>query len=96
MFQREGNDIHHTIPLSFLESLCGWTRTFTCIDEKQLVVASAGPTGPEWRERYPGLGMPNTKEPTERGDLVIRVSTPFPLTPLTEDQKKALKEIFPE
>lgn len=63
------------------------------IDGKQLNVGSSGPTGPGWTERYPGLGMPKSKKPTERGDFIVGVKIKFP-TSLTAQQKETLKTIL--
>lgn len=75
------------------EALTGWTRTVQTIDGKNISVKSAGPTPPEYTDRYPGLGMPKSKKPSERGDFVIGVKVKFPGS-LTSDQKNKLKEIL--
>lgn len=56
-------------------------------------VEKAGPTQPGNEDRFPGLGMPISKKPGERGDLVIKYNVKFPTT-LTPEQKKALREIL--
>ncbi|EUC33544.1 hypothetical protein COCVIDRAFT_34919 [Bipolaris victoriae FI3] len=93
MFTREGDDIKHVIELDLKEALTGWRRTVQTIDGKQLSVGSGGPTGPNWTERYPNLGMPKSKKPTERGDFIVGVKIKFP-TSLTSAQKEKLKEIL--
>ncbi|CAG5187988.1 uncharacterized protein ALTATR162_LOCUS11840 [Alternaria atra] len=93
MFTREGDDVKHTIEIDLKEALTGWRRTVQTIDGKQLSVGSGGPTGPTWTERYPNLGMPKSKKPTERGDFIVGVKIKFP-TSLTSAQKEKLKEIL--
>jgi DnaJ family protein B protein 4 len=93
MFTREGDDIKHIIELDLKEALTGWRRTVSTIDNKSLSVGSGGPTGPIWTERYPNLGMPKSKKPSERGDFVIGVKIKFPNS-LTSAQKEKLKEIL--
>ncbi|KAF5844621.1 hypothetical protein GGP41_007695 [Bipolaris sorokiniana] len=93
MFTREGDDIKHIIELDLKEALTGWRRTVQTIDGKQLSVGSGGPTGPNWTERYPNLGMPKSKKPAERGDFIVGVKIKFP-TSLTSAQKEKLKEIL--
>lgn len=93
MFIREGDDIKHTIELDLKEALTGWRRTVQTIDGKQLSVGSGGPTGPNWTERYPNLGMPKSKRPTERGDFIIGVKIKFPTT-LTSAQREQLQKIL--
>ncbi|KAI9683812.1 MAG: hypothetical protein M1829_004146 [Trizodia sp. TS-e1964] len=93
LFRRVGDDIHTTIELTLLESLTGWKRTVTTIDGNSLQVQHPGPTQPTWEERFPGIGMPKSKKPGERGDFVVGVKVKFP-TSLTADQKRKLKEIL--
>ncbi|KAK4623521.1 hypothetical protein CLAFUR0_07454 [Fulvia fulva] len=93
LFTRDGDDIKHTVEIDLKEALTGWKRTVQTIDGKQISVSSAGPTQPEWTERYPGLGMPKSKTPSARGDFVVGVKIKFP-TSLTADQKQKLKEIL--
>ena len=93
LFTRNGDDIKHTIDIDLKEALTGWRRTVQTIDGKQLQVSSAGPTGPTFEERYPGLGMPKSKKPTERGDFVVGVRIKFP-TSLTSAQKDVLRDVL--
>lgn len=94
LFTRDGDDIKHTVEISLKEALTGWSRTVQTIDGKQLSVSSAGPTNPDWVERFPNQGMPKSKTPTSRGDFIVGVKIKFP-TSLTAQQKQQLKEILP-
>ncbi|KAJ4303047.1 Molecular chaperone (DnaJ super) [Kalmusia sp. IMI 367209] len=93
LFTREGDDIKHIIELELKEALTGWSRTVQTIDGKQVPVRSGGPTGPDFSERFPSLGMPKSKKPNERGDFVIGVRINFPKS-LTSQQKEQLKQIL--
>ncbi|OTB07856.1 hypothetical protein M426DRAFT_71592 [Hypoxylon sp. CI-4A] len=93
LFVREGDDLVHTIELDLKEALTGWRRTVTTIDGKQLNVEKGGPTGPGTSDTYPGLGMPVSKKPGERGNFVIKYNVKFPTT-LTAVQKQALREVL--
>ena len=93
LYKRDGDDIRHTVEIDLKEALTGWKRTVTTIDGKQLTVASSGPTQPTFEERYPGLGMPKPKTPTQRGDFLIGVKIKFPKS-LTVGQKTKLMEIL--
>lgn len=93
LFTRDGDDLRHTVEIDLKEALTGWKRTVSTIDGKQLTVSSSGPTQPTFEERYPQLGMPKSKAPTQRGDFIVGVKIKFP-TSLTADQKKKLKEIL--
>ncbi|KAH9811703.1 Protein psi1 [Teratosphaeria destructans] len=93
LFNREGDDIRHTIDIDLKEALTGWKRTVQTIDGKQVNVSHTGPTPPTWQEKFPQLGMPKSKTPLQRGDFIVGVNIKFP-TSLTADQKKKLKEIL--
>lgn len=93
LFTRDGDDIRHMVEIDLKEALTGWKRTVQTIDGKQVNVSSSGPTQPTFEERFPSLGMPKSKKPTERGDFIVGVKIKFP-TSLTAEQKKQLKEIL--
>ncbi|KAF4303159.1 Heat shock protein DnaJ [Botryosphaeria dothidea] len=93
LYKRDGDDLKHIVEIDLKEALTGWRRTVQTIDGKNISVSSAGPTSPEYTDRYPGLGMPKSKKPAERGDFFIGVKIKFPAT-LTSDQKNKLKDIL--
>lgn len=93
LFTREGDDLRHTVEIDLKEALTGWARTVSTIDGKQVHVSSSGPTQPSFEERFPQLGMPKSKTPTQRGDFLVGVKIKFP-TSLTAQQKQTLKEVL--
>ncbi|KAI0431859.1 hypothetical protein F5Y09DRAFT_354522 [Xylaria sp. FL1042] len=93
LFVRDGDDLIHTVDLDLKEALTGWKRTVTTIDGKQLNLEKGGPTAPGMSDSYPGLGMPISKKPNERGNFIIKYNVKFPTT-LTPRQKQQLKEIL--
>lgn len=93
-FKRSGDHLITTVDLSLKEALTGWERIVKTIDGKSIRVSKPGPTQPNHEERYPGLGMPISKKPGERGDLVVKVNVRFP-TSLTSSEKESLKKILP-
>ncbi|KAH8150005.1 uncharacterized protein LAJ45_06158 [Morchella importuna] len=93
-FVRDGDDLIITLSIPLKDALLGWSRTVNTIDGKQLKVAHAGPTPPTWQESFPGQGMPISKNPTERGNLIVKVNIVFPAS-LTPDQKNQLRTILP-
>ncbi|KAK4670183.1 Molecular chaperone (DnaJ superfamily) [Podospora pseudopauciseta] len=93
LFAREGDDIVHTIDLDLKEALTGWKRQVTTIEGKNLNIDKAGPTQPGSSDTYPGLGMPISKKPGQRGNFIVRYNVKFPMT-LTPTQKAKLKEIL--
>jgi DnaJ homolog subfamily B member 4 len=81
------------VELPLKEALTGWKRTVTTIDGKQLTLDKSGPTAPGSSDTYPGLGMPISKKPGERGNFIIKYNVKFPTT-LTAQQKAELKRIL--
>ncbi|KAJ9302741.1 hypothetical protein DTO271G3_115 [Paecilomyces variotii] len=94
VFKRQGDNLIVTVDLSLKEALTGWERIVKTIDGKSLRVSKPGPTQPGHEEHFPGQGMPNSRKPGERGDLVVRVNVKFP-TSLTSAQKDILKDVLP-
>jgi DnaJ family protein B protein 4 len=93
LFVRDGDDIIHTVDLDLKEALTGWKRTITTIDGKQLNIDKAGPTQPGSTDSYPGLGMPISKKPGQRGNFIVKYNVKFPMA-LSPTQKQRLKEIL--
>ena len=93
IFTRDGDDLRASVDLDLKEALTGWRRQIATIDSKQVPLSGGGPTQPGSEERFPGLGMPRSKKPGERGDLIVRLNVKFPKT-LTPTQKAKLKEIL--
>jgi DnaJ family protein B protein 4 len=93
-FKRSGDNLVTTVDLSLKEALTGWDRIVRTIDGKSIRVSKPGPTQPGREERYPGLGMVSSKNPKERGDLVVRANVSFP-TSLTASQKDILRDVLP-
>ncbi len=58
-----------------------------------MALSGAGPTQPGYKEVFPHLGMPKSKKPMERGDMIVEVKVKFP-TSLTATQKAQLREIL--
>lgn len=93
LFKRVDNDLVHDLNLDLKEALTGFSKRVATIDGKQVPVEKGGPTQPGSEDRFPGLGMPISKKPGERGDLVIKYNVKFP-TSLTPQQKSQLREIL--
>ena len=92
-FRREGDNLVATVDLDLKEALTGWKRTIPTIDGKQIPVSGGGPTAPGFRETFPERGMPKSKKPNDRGDMIVEVKVKFP-TSLTLAQKSQLKDIL--
>lgn len=80
VFQREGNDLHMTYKIGLVEALCGFQFTFKHLDGRQIVVKY--PPGkviePGCVRVVRGEGMPQYRNPFEKGDLYIKFDVQFP------------------
>lgn len=89
IFQREGDDLHADLPISFATSALGGEVSVPTMDtEARISIPEGTQTGKVFRLR--GKGVPNlhTREP---GDLFVHVYVETPVN-LTAKQKKLLKE----
>lgn len=93
VFKRDGNNLKMTVPLSFKESLCGFTKEVNTIDGKKIPLLRSTPIQPNTTTTYPGLGMPISKLPGQRGDLEITFKVSYPVS-LTPQQKQAITDNF--
>lgn len=92
--RRQDNDLVMKLDIDLKEALTGWSKTVTTIDGKQLPVRGGGPTAPGYQEKFPGLGMPISKKPGEKGDFIVEINVVFPKS-LTAAQKTKIKEALP-
>ncbi|EGV66583.1 Molecular chaperone (DnaJ super) [Yamadazyma tenuis] len=92
-FIRDGNDLKMVIPLTFKESLCGFDKEVTTIDGRRIPLSRTSPIQPSSVNSYPGLGMPITKSPGQRGDLHISYKIDYPHY-LTPEQKQIIQQYF--
>lgn len=93
VFKRDDNDLTLTIPLTFKESLLGFDKDITTIDGRKIPFSRSSPVQPNTSTTYPGLGMPITKTPGQRGDLTIKFKVDYPMS-LNPNQKQAIKDNF--
>ncbi|KAF9210133.1 hypothetical protein BGZ59_009777 [Podila verticillata] len=95
LFTRRGDDLVLNLELSLVEALTGFSKTVKTLDGRTLPVSasSARIIQPGQEERYPGEGMPISKKPGQKGDLIVKFVVKFP-THLTAAQKDALKKIL--
>ncbi|CAN2389374.1 ATPase activator activity [Pristimantis euphronides] len=79
-FQRDGNDLHMIHKIGLVEALCGFQFTFKHLDGRQIVVKY--PPGkviePGSVRVVRGEGMPQYRNPFEKGDLFIKFEVQFP------------------
>jgi DnaJ family protein B protein 4 len=93
IFKRDGNNLKMNLPLSFKESLTGFSKEVTTIDGRRIPFTRSQPVQPNTSTTYPGLGMPISKSPGQRGDLEITFKVDYPIS-LTPEQKHAIETLF--
>lgn len=90
VFQRVDNNLKATIQLTLGEALCGFEKQVTTLDNRTLKITQHQVTKPNQQKRIPNEGMPITKQPGSKGDLIISFDVKFP-TSLSSDQKDKIK-----
>ena len=89
-FERDGNDLHCVIPISFTQAALGDEISIpTLEDETKLKIAEGTQSGKEFRLR--GKGVPYLNE-HGRGDLVVQVAVQTPKK-LSKVQKELLRQL---
>ncbi|KAF9912807.1 hypothetical protein EC991_008669 [Linnemannia zychae] len=95
VFTRRGDDLVMELDLTLLEALTGFSKVVKTLDGRSLPVSASSSriVQPGQEERFPGEGMPISKKPGQKGDLIVKFAVKFPTT-LTAAQKSELKKIL--
>jgi len=89
-FERDGNDLHCVIPISFSQAALGDEITIPTLEgDTKLKIAEGTQSGKEFRLR--GKGVPYLNE-HGRGDMVVQVAVQTPKK-LTKVQKELLRQL---
>ena len=96
-FHREGSDLHYRIKISLSDALCGFTHDIKMLDEQERVkrLNMRTPVSNVTTKVLAGEGMPKSKEPGKKGDLIISFEVAFPTRELTDTQKAAVRSALP-
>jgi len=96
-FVREGNDLHYEIKLPLADALCGFTHDIKMLDTQERIkrLNQKVPVSNKMTKVIPGEGMPISKQPGEKGDLVISYVVEFPSEALSEEQKVMIRKALP-
>ncbi|KAG0043654.1 hypothetical protein BGZ83_011178 [Gryganskiella cystojenkinii] len=94
-FTRRGDDLVVDLELTLVEALSGFSKAIKTLDGKTLPVSASSSRviQPGQEERFPGEGMPISKKPGQKGDLLVKFVVKFP-TSLTASQKEGIKKIL--
>ena len=97
-FTRDGNDLRYKTTISLKQALCGGKIEVPRITGgKPLSVTLDKVISPGAEKRIPGEGMPVSKQPGKRGDLVVCYDVVFPTDCKFSDKDiKTLKGVLPD
>jgi molecular chaperone DnaJ len=89
-FERDGNDLHCVVPVSFPQAALGTEISIPSLDgETKLKVPEGTQSGKEFRIRSKGVPYLNERG---RGDLIVQIMVQTP-TKLTKPQKELLRQL---
>lgn len=92
-FVRDKNDLIHTRNVTLSESLCGTTVEVLTLDDRLLRIPINDIISPGFTKLVKGEGMPISKAPGTKGDLILKFNVVFPRY-LSAEQKQQLKQIL--
>ncbi|KAL5759630.1 hypothetical protein ACOSQ2_018468 [Xanthoceras sorbifolium] len=93
VFKRDGNDLVVNQKISLLEALTGQTLNLTTLDGRNLTIPVTDIVKPGRELAIQNEGMPISKDPSKRGNLIIKFEVIFP-SRLTVEQKSDLKRVL--
>lgn len=94
VFRREGSDIIYPAKISLRDALCGCTVSAPTLDGRTITVTSRDVVRPGMKKRIAGEGLPLSKCPEKRGDMILDFSVRFP-DKLGQNSREALRQILP-
>jgi DnaJ family protein B protein 4 len=94
VFERKGNDLHAKVKVPLVTALAGGQVTVRLPDGRSVNLPISSPVSHGSTRLVAGEGMPISKEPGRKGDLVVTFDVLFP-TRLSQQQKEELKRILP-
>jgi curved DNA-binding protein len=89
-FERRANDLHTTATVNVFTAILGGEAEVETLDGRIKLNVPAG-TQPEQVFRLAGRGMPNVKNPDQKGDLYVRLKVQIPKY-LSAKQRELLDE----
>jgi len=95
-FQRHGNDLVTKMELDLVEALCGFQRSVTTLDDRNLVITHV--PGEVMKNgdirQVMNEGMPTYKLPFDKGRLIIQFTVKFP-EKIDAEKAAKLEELLP-
>eukprot|EP00696_Hemimastix_kukwesjijk_P015726 gnl/Hemi2/3955_TR1387_c0_g1_i1.p1 gnl/Hemi2/3955_TR1387_c0_g1~~gnl/Hemi2/3955_TR1387_c0_g1_i1.p1 ORF type:complete len:343 (+),score=98.10 gnl/Hemi2/3955_TR1387_c0_g1_i1:193-1221(+) len=92
-FKREGNNLVYEATITLPEALCGHTLTVDTLDSRRIRIPITDVISPGFLKVVAGEGMPISKQPGAKGDLIVKFNVQFPKH-LSDNQKAGLMRAF--
>jgi len=90
-FVRDGDNLSYTANITLAQALTGVNVDLPTLDGRRLKIPVREVIDPTFEKVVPNEGMPLQKNPSLRGNLIIKFNIKFPVS-LTEEQRKKIKE----
>lgn len=92
-FTRDGDSLKMQLDLTLAEALAGFSKPIKLLDGKEIIVSNKQVTQPGQEMTFPGKGMPLSRDPSKKGNLVIVCRVRFPAS-LSDQQKEQVKSVL--
>jgi DnaJ family protein B protein 4 len=92
-FKRDGDNLIYTARVGLKEALCGTSIEVLTLDDRWVKVPVTDVISPGYEKVIRGEGMPNQKQPDQKGDLIVKFQVAFPRS-LTEQQRETLRRVL--
>jgi DnaJ homolog subfamily B member 4 len=92
-FQRDGNNLVYTYKISLSDALTECSLQIPTLDSRIISIAAPEVISPDYEKTVVGEGMPLSKDPSVKGDLVIKFHILFPKY-LNGTKRLKLREIL--
>ena len=90
-FEREGDDLKVTVPVDLYDAILGGTVQVHSLDRSvELSIPAGTSSGKSFRLR--GLGMPNLRNPEQRGNLIATVQVQLPAN-LSQEERQLFEKL---
>lgn len=93
-FKRDGADLVYTAKISLRDALLGATIQVPTLDNRKKQIQITDIINPHTEKRIAGEGLPYPKQPSKKGDIIVKFDIKFPET-LTTVQREALGHNLP-
>lgn len=94
-FKREGSDVKYTAKVSLRQALCGTVVKVPTLSGEIFTISTVGEVlKPNSVKRLQGRGLPFSKEPSRRGDLLVSFDIQFPKQ-LNQSARDILSDVLP-